>query len=426
MRIASEVLVPKNDNGSVEFRLMRYASPDAPHLVETRFLTKESDFFDEQQERESLDNGASWSEWKDLPKRLYYIGNNEILIHERTPVYNPVHHHYVACIMERTFVDGHEAAYRKSDYEDIQGFKDHCYIVTTGTQRQELSRRLIRYESGSEFDPQDPFSADYLEHNWAYYGGVTVLDDGDIVIPLGVPVEYCCEVLGLDVQEVFPSCPKVQKGLLVARGRWNEETLCYDLTFSRPLVISDLESSRGVDEPAIAQLKNNRLLVVIRTANVRYEPNHPRINPYAPGVKHYAYSDDGGKTFTHAMPWFFDTREYAYSSTSIHEFIRSSKTGKLYWIGNITDPQNTYGGYPRWPLVICEVDDEYGVLKKDTLDIIDTRHPGESDKVQLSNFDVFENRYTGNIEIRVPHAGAISEAERFRGDTIRYIIDLTI
>ena len=53
------------------------------------------------------------------------------------------------------------------------------------------------------------------------------------------------------------------------------------------------------------------------------------------------------------------------SSASISTFFRHAGNGKLYWIGNIMDdPSLIDGNDPRWPLVICEVNERWGCLKK--------------------------------------------------------------
>ena len=71
------------------------------------------------------------------------------------------------------------------------------------------------------------------------------------------------------------------------------------------------------------------------------------------------YSDDG-KVF--------------YSPATISHTIRSSKTCRAYWFGNITGPA-AYGNMPRYPLVMAEVDETTGFLKKDGYTVIDDRDP---------------------------------------------------
>jgi len=71
-------------------------------------------------------------------------------------------------------------------------------------------------------------------------------------------------MLGIDVMDVFPSCPQIMHGLIVVRGRWQEAKREYELSISKPVVISDLKSSRGVDEPTTLVLKSGSIVVVFR------------------------------------------------------------------------------------------------------------------------------------------------------------------
>jgi hypothetical protein len=188
---------------------------------------------------------------------------------------------------------------------------------------------------------------------------------------------------------------------VVARGHWNAEKQDFEFTYSNPIIISDTQSSRGFMEPQLATLKSGRMVLVLRGSNFMYEPWNTRISPYAPNFKWYAYSDDGGRTFSPAMPWHFDTREVVYSPASISSFFRSKKNGKLYWIGNVySDPSRVYANDPRDILQICEVDDTHGHLIKETMQVIDTVREGQTD-VELSNFSIVENRETLNLELRL-------------------------
>ncbi len=232
---------------------------------------------------------------------------------------------------------------------------------------------------------------------------MSLAENGDVLFPIGADVISCCKILGLDVNEVFPSCPKLMRGMILVRAHWNGVE--YELSYSKPVVINDTMSSRGVCEPCCAQLKSGRIIVIFRGSNVISKEWNTRINPSALPCKWFTYSDDNGKTFSPAMPLTFDTREVVYSSATMPYLFRSSKNGKLYWIGNITDPLKTEGNYPRYPLHIAEVDETYGCLKKETLTVIDTKREDESEYVQLSNLDLFENLNTGMLEIRLSKIG---------------------
>lgn len=84
------------------------------------------------------------------------------------------------------------------------------------------------------------------------------------------------------------------------------------------------------------------------------------------------------------------------SPSTCSAFHRSSATGKVYWIGNISRvmPQ---GNSPRYPLVIAELDEETLSLRRDTVTVIDDRGPDDPSDLQLSNFKVLEQPETGRI-----------------------------
>ena len=120
-----------------------------------------------------------------------------------------------------------------------------------------------------------------------------------------------------------------------------------------------------------------------------------------------------------------DDREVIYSAATISRFIRSQKNGRLYWVGNIA-PHTAYGNFPRYPLNIAEVDEKLGVLKKDTLAIVDTKREGETDEVQLSNFFIFEDRETGNLEITLCKVGQFNTDKKLKYDCESWKYDIEL
>ena len=101
----------------------------------------------------------------------------------------------------------------------------------------------------------------------------------------------------------------------------------------------------------------------------------------------------------------YDTGEQFYAPSSISKTIRSSKTGKLYWVGNISNVPPR-GNSPRYPLLIVEIDENGPSFKKDTVTVIDDRDPEhDSEHVQLSNFSLLEDRETQNMEIYLTRLG---------------------
>lgn len=426
IRVKGEVLIPAREDGSYETRRHYYADHDGLARVEARHLSGESDFFSGAWVRRSTDNGRTWGPWEDKYSASFQsFGKDEIMSHEPSgEVWNPVHRNYVGIGMQRFFFDGHEEAYKRFWGKGESSFRDHIYLYTRGEHEDSPASTLVKYEEGADFDPGNLRNADYLDRNLAYFADPIVLKSGDIAFPMCVPVTFCCRVLGIDVQQVFPSCPQIMHGLLVARGAWNGSTGSYDLSFSRPIVISDLASSRGSDEPTIAELESGRLVVVFRGSNTSKEAWRTRIEPGTPGFKWFTHSDDGGRTFTDPVPWHFDDGEVIYSSASISRFLKSETNGKNYWIGNIT-AHNVNGNYPRFPLQIVQIDENFGTARKDTLTVIDTLREGESELLQLSNFFTVQNRETGEIELYLAKLGQHAKGHGdWRAETWKYSIDV--
>ena len=65
-------------------------------------------------------------------------------------------------------------------------------------------------------------------------------------------------------------------------------------------------------------------------------------------------------------------------------------------MGNICK-NNPAGNGPRYPIVLCEVDRENGLVIRDSVSVVDDRKPGESEYLTLSNFLVREDRENGDL-----------------------------
>lgn len=419
------VIEGKKENGLANM-YRTYPLPTGLRCVEYRSVNSEADYINGQSFRVSEDNGRTWGEWQPLPADDYSerFGEDEYT-HEYTDfVWNPVHGHYVGTYFTRYFLNGHEDAYKHFWQEGALTFFDHQYIaIRRPGETVDASLQLVQYEDGDDFDPANPRSERYLMRNRGFLNAPYVMACGDIVVPVSVPMTTACPMAGLDVNTVFPSCPQFSCAIIVARGKFDPAAGRYDFTFSNPVILSDLRSSRGICEPIVAELKSGRLMVILRGSNVIYPNWHTRIEKGAPGFKWYAWSDDGGKTFSTAEPWHFDDGEVIYSSSSISSFIRSSKNGKLYWVGNITD-HTAYGNFPRWPLQIVEVDEQTGAAKKESYTVIDTRREGESEWMELSNFHLMEDRETRELELTVCKRAQFDNANTNWGPSWIYHINV--
>lgn len=178
----------------------------------------------------------------------------------------------------------------------------------------------------------------------------------------------------------------------------------------------DLEqTSRGLDENAVAELRDGRLALVCRGDNSMF--------PERPGYKWLAFSEDDGQSWSAPVPLPCDRGAPIESSATGSALLRHARNGRLYWIGNLCAPGvRPRGNYPRTPLVIAEVQEEPFALKRDTIAVVDERAPHEPEKVQMSNFRCYEDRLTGDIVVFVTRYAERSEQDWKRADYYRYRI----
>lgn len=161
-----------------------------------------------------------------------------------------------------------------------------------------------------------------------------------------------------------------------------------------PPAIDVEQTSRGLDENAIAELPDGRLVIVCRGDNSMF--------PEKPGYKWVCFSDDGARTWSTPTPLVCDKGPPFESSATGSALFRSIRDGKLYWMGNLcTSGQRAKGNYPRVPLVVAEMQEEPFALKRDTVTIIGDRAPGEPEQVQMSNFRFYQDRENGDLVVFV-------------------------
>ena len=443
IKITKKILESAKSGGIATY-YRRYLQREGLSCEQVKFIQGESDFCDCHFARISNDNGKTYGEWKKVKKEesiVSYGGDEYWTI--KLPygkVYNPVHKHYVYSYMTRYFVDGHKIAYEKSWSEGngigkngIQGCFDHQFISVLDDNGNVLTDKMVKYERGNDFNPENPRDVEFLLKNNGYQGAngdIIVLKNGDILFAVAPRVVSACQLAGIS-PEPYNNVGELDndfRAVMVARGVFNKKTNGYDLTFSNPLMFDKHLCSRGVMEPILAELESGKLLLVMRGSNLNYPGWNTCVKEGTPGYKWYSISNDGGKTFSEPKPWQFDNGDMVYSPSSIFALIRSSKNNKLYWVGNVTD-NKAYGNFPRFPLNIAQVSEETGLLIKDTFTEIDTKQKGETERVQLSNFYILEDRETLKIEITLSKIGQYNtgiedESKVFYGDAMLYEIEL--
>jgi hypothetical protein len=371
--------------------------------------------------RYSEDNGRSWSPFQPVSLGTDTLKQGDNFMEESSFAvnYDPVSRMTIDVVFQRIFLGNPQqalAAYWKGETRLF----DHCYYRLSRDDGQIFTEyRQLVYEPGPRFDPKDWSVREFLEKNQIYGGyDLTILSNGTIAYPAIVPVPY------QEDEEDRRVCAKVPwyagkdrvYGVMCFIGKWNAAKNDYDWSFSRPLSVRRRVSTRGFAEPAVAELEGGRLIMELRGSNVFLDPVR------YPGRKWMSVSADGGKTWSAPADLRFDTGDPFYAPATFAKFIRSHKTGKLYWVGNISRGP-AEGNGPRYPLYLTEVDEERAALKKSSLTIIDDRQPGDTEALQLSNFSLLENRETGDLEIYLSRLGE-NPGSVFSANAYKYIVVL--
>ena len=252
-------------------------------------------------------------------------------------------------------------------------FNDHVFVI-----EDDGPEKLLKYEEGPDYDPENPFDPAFCTTNRAYAGQrIVFAEDGTAYFPV------ICYRPGADYN--FRRGGVVLMRRDPATGAWSASTRQY---------IDPELSSRGLLEPDATVLKDGRILVVCRGSNT----------DTTPGRKWFCVSTDGGATLSPVEEFRYDDGDRFYSPSSIHYFARSTKNGKLYWLANIV-PGPPEGNGPRYPFYIAEIDEDKVTVRKDSLVMVDDRRENEPEAVQLSNFCVLEDRETLDMEIYMTRIG---------------------
>lgn len=347
--------------------------------------SSDSDNYQHWRVRRSPDNGRTWSTEEEIADVNVQLPAGGIVTYPGAPQYDAPSSRQYRISIKRiwpgnpiyTFVwKGHN-----------HPFYDHVLLG-----ENEGPAHCLRYEEGPDFDPENPFDPAFGASNRAYRGqSVCSNSTGQVFHPM------VCYKQGEDYHFT-------RGGVVLMRretdGQWHG---------SNQLYIDENFSSRGLIEPDAAVLKDGRILVVCRGSNT----------PTSPGRKWMTFSDDGGRTLAPLEEFRYSDGTSFYSPSSIHRFIRSTRTGVLYWIGNIC-PQPPEGNLPRYPLYIGVVDEERLALERDSLLVVDDRGTDDPESIHFSNFLLLEDRETLDIELYMTR-GAAWDVPGWKSSVYRYL-----
>ena len=427
--VEKELIVPATGTGVAEKRLQYYLDAEGTVRKEIKEFQSQDDTADYREYRYSYDNGKTWTEWvrEPLPAREP-VGNDEIdenLGYQNAQhVYNPVVGHFVSLQCQFIYVGGYEAT--EANYWAGYTRPMHSFLMIEEADGTAHERVLVKYEEGADYSRESYRTTDYLTTNISRGSALIVLSNGDILFNLCIPVNTACEMAGLNLQEVFPTTGGNGHAwaLLVARGAWNAAKGQYDITYSEPIIMDDTLSTRGISEPMFAELPDGKIFCIFRTSTDKVSGWTCRLDANAPACKYYTISEDGGKTFSEPKPWCYEDGEIVYSPASICQVVKSQVNGKLYWIGNACTKEEVNGAYPRFPLYLIEINPETGLAIRKSTTLIDTRRTGETDKVQLSNFCILEDREAKTLEIYLSKLGQFSGKPTYECETWKYTVYL--
>ncbi|HYA21813.1 MAG TPA: sialidase family protein, partial [Thermoproteota archaeon] len=343
--------------------------------------------------RTSKDNGRSWSsptmffEPHRTAEGVIRWGETAFLLDDEKDVLMFFHNHHL---------------YPKTNFTgDVERFTKIFYNISwNGCEGSENFRQLIQNGYGPESWAR---GITFGKNNAAIsFCTPLVTSQGKIVLP----IQEC----PIDSDYTNPWLIKWQAGCFL--GEWKGEELKWEL--SEMVKINPQLSSRGLCEPAIAELKNGALLMICRGSN--------HTMPNSPGYKWYAISEDDGRSWTEVSPFCYDDGSNFFSPSTGSVLIRSAKNRRLYWFGNIV-PKNPDGNRPRYPLQVAEVNEDEIGLRKDSVAAIDDREKTDSSLVQFSNFKVHQDRETGEFVLEM--ARYQEKGEELTSPAYEYRIDIT-
>ncbi len=370
---------------------------------EVRSLIRSSDWSDTVRRRISEDNGRNWADWEFVYEQSPTQGEFTQSGGESqrgTGPYDPVSDRLIKPVFQR-IVKGDPKVAMKEIWLGNRLFSDHgFYQLSKDDGRTWGTAQQLKYEDGPDFDPNNWGDLQYFRTNEMYIGRATALSNGTVVISATIPVVYRDEE-DEKIKSVFPNNYRegCVAGAVCFVGRWNKARQRYNWTISKPVFLPRQVSTRGLVELDISELTNGNLLLLMRGSNTGLDPL------IYPGRKWFSVSRDWGLSWSEVKDIRYDTGEQLYSPASISKTIRSHKTGKLYWVGNIPAVPPS-GNSPRYPLQIVEIDEDKLSFIMDTVTVIDDRDTErDSEHLQLSNFSLLENRETQEMEIYLTRLG---------------------
>ena len=144
---------------------------------ETTRTSGESDAYLNFQRRVSYDNGRTWSAPDPMPDVTQQLPGGGIVTYPGSKHFDERLNILYEKRMLRIWPGGKIYTYDRENGQ--HPFNDHCFAVENG------EAKLLRYEEGPDYNPEQPFDSAFCTTNRAYMGtGMTFADDGTAYFPL--------------------------------------------------------------------------------------------------------------------------------------------------------------------------------------------------------------------------------------------------
>jgi hypothetical protein len=390
-RVAREVFVRSPGKGTAVDACAYYTEAAGGAMVSVEGRMSRSDTVDVCYYRHSTDYGHTWSEpttrkiQEKRPEGTWRLAPRAGYVDPKT----------------RRYLEFWNEAVLPTD-NPLEGLRQwNVFYSVDGVPHQIIHQ-------GAEFDARHPLPGVYTGKNCVMIGDVPclplTLKDGSILLPVQV------SLFDANGNLYNPGGGYTYTDVAILHGRWKGKVLQWRMADA--IKGDPARSTRGMDEGTLATLADGRLIVVMRGSNDR--------KPELPGYRWISYSHDGGWHWTAPAPWTYSTGEPFYSPSSCSELLRHSN-GKLYWLGNIC-AVSPHGNLPRRPFYVGEVDQDTGLLIRDSLIKVDDLEPGDADILMLSNFYAREDRATRQIALHMTRLFAFKDG--WMGDAYLYRIDV--
>ena len=371
--VRREVFIPSPGGGTAVMAYAYYTKPRGGDMISIEQRWSRSDTVDTAFIRRSADNGKTWSapvERKTRDKR----DGGTWRMHTRAGWVDPGTGRLLEFWLEAVLPND-------DPLEGLKRWRIYCRVDETGPAM-----------------PVGPGPAMLGDQTCRPIG----MKDGRILLPV------CISPVAADGSLINPGGGYTWHDAAVLHGRWMGQQVEWEMS---DLVRGDPSlSTRGWDEPTLAELSGGRLLMLLRGSNDR--------RPELPAYRWATFSTDGGRSWSAPKPWTYRGGKPFHSPSACSQLLRHSN-GRLYWLGNIT-AENPRGNRPRYPFQIGEVDLASGLLIEESVRVIDDLEPGENPQLTLSNFLAREDRVTGEICLHMTRLLALPEG--WQGDALLYRI----